>query len=131
MFRNLVSGVRPILPASRPLLMLSCVALVLLPPAAWSEAALDAFSAPTVNDFLMACQASQNNCQDAVGTALLEKGSHSGNVDICLPSTDYAKAVPGWLAAHPETHALKTNDGIYLALQKLYPCDGPQNQAAS
>ena len=125
------SGVRPIFPAFRPVSMLSCAALVLLPPAAWGQAAPDAFSAATVNDFLTACRASQNNCQDAVGTALLEKAGHSGNADICLPSLDYAKAVPGWLTAHPETHAMKTNDGVYLALQKLYPCDGPQNQAGS
>ena len=110
----------------------ACASFFLLPPAAArSETAPNALSAATVSDFLTACRTSPYNCQAAVGTAVLEKAGHGGNVDICLPSTDYTKAVPGWLAAHPETHAMKTNDGIYLALQKLYPCDGPQNQAAS
>ena len=41
---------------------------------------------------------------------------------ICLPSLDYGKPVPAWLTSHAETHAMPTEDGIYLALKSLYPC---------
>ena len=78
------------------------------------------FSAPTVNDFLIACRTDQGGCVDEVGSALMDKFQYQG--DICLPGVDYASAVPGWLSSHDQTHAMRTEDGIYLALKSLYPC---------
>jgi hypothetical protein len=80
------------------------------------------FSASTVNDFLVACRGDPGGCSEEVGTALMDKMIFDGTANICLPSTNYAAAVPGWLSAHPETHAMSAEDGIYLTLKKLYPC---------
>ena len=80
------------------------------------------YSAPTVNDFLIACRSDQSGCADEVGSALMDKMISDGTANICLSSTDYAAAVPEWLSSHPETHNLPTEDGIYLSLRKLYPC---------
>jgi hypothetical protein len=80
------------------------------------------FSAPTVGDFLNACSSDQGGCADEVGAALMDKMTLDGTADICLPSTDYAVAVPEWLSSHPETHNMPTEDGIYLTVKTLYPC---------
>jgi hypothetical protein len=85
------------------------------------EAPVSVFSAPTVSGFLAACKADQGGCIDEVGSALMDKFQFRG--DICLPSINYADAVPGWLDSHNQTHAMATEDGIYLALKSLYPCD--------
>ena len=104
--------------------MLSSIVLLLTTNAycqpATPASAVSPFAAPTVDDYLMACRSDQGGCIDQVGSAMMEKFDYSG--DICLPSIDYAKAVPGWLTAHPETHAMPTNDGIYLAVKSLYKC---------
>ncbi len=78
------------------------------------------FSAPTIGEFLVACKADQGGCIDEVGTAFMDKFQYQG--DICLPSVNYADAVPGWLESHAQTHAMATEDGIYLAMKSLYPC---------
>jgi hypothetical protein len=118
-------GVPSILSASRHLCVAFVCAALFLLPSGLALGAPDAFAAVTVNDYLAACRINQNNCVDAVGTALLQKAILNGATGLCLPSVDYAKPVPGWLEAHAETHTMKTADGIYLALQKLYPCGGP------
>lgn len=73
-----------------------------------------------MNDFLVACRADQSACIDEVGSAVMNKFEYGGI--ICLPSEDYGKPVPAWLAAHAETHAMPADDGIYLAVKSLYPC---------
>jgi hypothetical protein len=80
------------------------------------------FSAVTVSDYLAACTIHQNTCISEVGTALLNKIEFDAPSQICLPSVDYAAAVPKWLSNHPETSEMPTEDGIYLALKTLYPC---------
>ena len=81
------------------------------------------FSAVTVNDYLAACTIHQNTCISEVGTALLDKIHYEAAPEICLSSVDYAAAVPKWLGDHPETFKMPTEDGIYLALKTLYPCE--------
>jgi hypothetical protein len=81
---------------------------------------LSPYSAATVNDFLVACRADPADCTNEVGSAEMDKFQFDGS--LCLPSIDYAKPVPGWLETHTETHAMRTEDGIYLALKTLYPC---------
>jgi hypothetical protein len=125
LFGKPAQGVPPIPSVSRTIFALFAGAVLFLLPSGLALGAPDAFSAVTVNDYLAACRTNQNNCLDAVGTALLQKAILNGATGLCLPPADYAKAVPGWLEAHAETHTMKTADGIYLALQKLYPCGGP------
>ena len=105
---------------------LCCSFLLLLTSHSYSQPAqppppVSAFSAPTINDYLLACRADHSACVDEVGSAMMDKFEYAG--DLCLPSVDYANAVPGWLSAHAETHAMPTEDGIYLALKSLYRCD--------
>jgi hypothetical protein len=98
----------------------SAPALPQLPPTI--HPAPSTFSAPTVGEFLNACRRDQSGCVEEVGTALLDKLTMDGTAAVCLPSTNYAAAVPGWLNSHPETHNMPTEDGIYLTLKTLYPC---------
>jgi hypothetical protein len=100
-------------------LISACAAAAAQP--APDQAPVSVFSAPTVGEFLAACKGDQGGCIDEVGSALMDKFQYQG--DICLPSVRYADAVPGWLDSHAQTHALATEDGIYLALKSLYPCD--------
>ena len=81
------------------------------------------FSAPTVNDFLFVCRTNQSSCANEIGAAMMDKMPFNGTANICLSSTDYTVSVPAWLNAHPETHSMPTEDGIYLTLKKLYPCE--------
>jgi hypothetical protein len=85
------------------------------------QAPVSVFSAPTVSEYLAACKTDQGGCIDEVGSALMDKFQFRG--DICLPSVNYADAVPGWLDSHNQTYAMASEDGIYLALKSLYPCD--------
>ena len=116
------------------LVVLACLALLLpgvsrayaappeLPVPASVYSAPSIFSALTIDDFLIACRGDQTSCADEVGSALMDKMTFDGTANICLPSTDYAEAVPEWLSSHPETYKMPTEDGIYLTLKKLYPC---------
>ena len=106
--------------------LIACFLICVCGPAAAQPARsanqepLSVFSAPTVNEFLVACKADQGGCVDEVGIALMDKFQFQG--DICLPSVKYGDAVPGWLNSHAQTHAMPTEDGIYLAVKSLYPC---------
>jgi hypothetical protein len=109
----------------RKFMLMTCAMLLSAASPCWSQSsppapAYSAFSAPTVNDFLVACRADQSACIDKVGSAVMNKFEFGGT--ICLPSLDYGKPVPAWLTSHAETHAMPTEDGIYLALKTLYPC---------
>src|ERR1700753_4188490 len=79
------------------------------------------YSANTIKQFLNVCSNDQGGCADEVGTALINKMSFDGRSNICLPGPDYAAPALKWLTAHPETADMPTQDGIYLALQKVYP----------
>jgi len=99
------------------------IAMFLIAPAfgqPLSAPPLSPYSAPTVNEFLTACRTDPADCVNEVGSAEMAKFQFDGS--LCLPSVDYAKPVPDWLQAHAETHAMPTEDGIYLALKSLYPC---------
>jgi hypothetical protein len=80
------------------------------------------FAAATVKDFLADCASDQGGCADEVGTALMDNMTFDGSANICLPGPDFSTGAVDWLKAHPETAGMKTEDGIYLALQKSYPC---------
>ncbi len=106
-------------------MLLTCAILLSAVSPCWSQSSpsplpYSAFSAPTVNDFLVACRTDQSACINEVGSAIMNKFEFGGV--ICLPSEDYGKPVPAWLTAHAETHGMPTEDGIYLAVKSLYPC---------
>jgi hypothetical protein len=105
-----------------PVVNRACSASPQFPAPLPVHSALSTYSAPDVNDFLIACRSDPSGCADEVGAALMDKMTFDGTANICLPSTDYAVAVPAWLSSHPETHNMPTEDGIYLTLKKLYPC---------
>lgn len=104
------------------LLQVSNASCATAAPASPAAAPASPFSASTVNDFLAACRGDQGGCQDEVGNALLDKMKYDGSTTICLPSAEYAQAVPAWLDSHPETHQMPLEDGIFLALKSLYVC---------
>jgi len=69
----------------------------------------------------MACPGDKPSCSSAVGSAMLQGPL---NDSICLPdgAGDYTLPVIAWLTAHPETAAMKTNEGLILALKTVYRC---------
>ncbi len=101
-------------------LIFACGAVAAQPAPSADQESASVFSAPTIGEFLAACKNNQGGCIDEVGTAFMDKFQFQG--DICLPSVNYADAVPGWLESHAQTHAMATEDGIYLAVKSLYPC---------
>jgi hypothetical protein len=80
------------------------------------------YSSANVGQFLVVCGSDQGGCADEVGNALINKMVFDGTANICLPGPDYAGAAIKWLGAHSETHNMPTEDGIYMALQKVYAC---------
>jgi hypothetical protein len=87
-----------------------------------TEIAPSVYSSPDVGKFLAVCGSDQGGCADEVGNALMLKMQFDGSVNLCLPGPDYSGSVIDYLKAHPETHAMQTEDGIYLAIQKVYTC---------
>jgi hypothetical protein len=101
-----------------------------MPPAATLSAppapgvgGMSIYTAATVNDFLAACRADQAGCMAQIGSAFLTHMNDDGDDTVCLNDVNYGRPVPAWLDSHPETHTMPTENGIYLALQKLYPCN--------
>jgi hypothetical protein len=80
------------------------------------------YSTGTVAQFLNVCGNDQGGCADEVGTVLIDKMSFDGRSNICLPGPDYALPALQWLKTHPEAQSMPTEDGVFLALQKTYPC---------
>ena len=92
--------------------------LLLSPPAAAQQSPLDA---PTISAFLAACKINQSSCSSAVGAAALT-GAMNGSLCLTNSTNDYTLPVIAWLGAHGETAAMKTHDGLMLALKTVYPC---------
>jgi hypothetical protein len=80
------------------------------------------YSSANVGRFLTVCSGDQGGCADEVGNALMLKMGFDGSADICLPGADYSGPVIDYLKTHPETHAMRTEDGIYLAIRTVYAC---------
>jgi hypothetical protein len=87
-----------------------------------SEVQSSVYSSADVGKFLTVCGSDQGGCADEVGNALMLKMQFDGSVNLCLPGPDYSQGVVDYLKAHPETHSMQTEDGIYLAIQKVYTC---------
>ena len=81
-------------------------------------------SAKTAGEFAADCLANEASCADMVGKSLMDNMNLASTTSICLPGTDYAHGVIYWLNAHPETAAMNTEDGIFLALKTIYACHG-------
>jgi hypothetical protein len=81
------------------------------------------YGAPTINDFLIACKSDHGACVDEIGNAVMGKMTFDGSSNVCFTSPSYGEPVIGWLNSHPETSKMATEDGIFKALQAIYPCD--------
>ncbi len=106
-----------------PLAATGLQAQMMTPSGALSASGLaTVYSAPTVSDFLGACQRDRAGCMDAVGNVMMQKIHFDGSDGICLTSMNYGTQVPQWLIAHPGLAQAATADGVFAALKALYPC---------
>jgi hypothetical protein len=80
------------------------------------------FEAPTVAVFLASCDRDISQCEFKLRLALLDKLDSRDATSICTKDAHTEQPVIAWLKAHPETHAMATEDGIYAAYKSLYPC---------
>lgn len=78
--------------------------------------------AATVGAFVTACEQSNPLCEYKLRMAVLDKINTRDAVSICIKDASPQKRVIAWLKAHPETHAMATEDGLYEAYKSLYPC---------
>ena len=85
---------------------------------------LQPYAVQTAGEFARECAAEQAGCADIIGKSLMDKINFAPTSNLCLPGPDYAHGVAAWLNAHPKTAGMEKEDGIYLALKSLYPCDG-------
>jgi hypothetical protein len=100
-----------------------CLALAAGPAEAMDATPKDApLEATTVGGFLAGCDKDMSQCDFELRQALLNKLDIKGPAQVCLKGAHYQTAVITWLRAHPETHAMVTDDGIYTAYKSLYPC---------
>ena len=109
----------------RKSMILSC-SMILLSMATSAYAAPPLPSSPymatTVKDFVAACLIDEGGCANRVGNVLMNKIDFFPVSHICISSPDYAEGLLKWLGDHPETASMKTEDGIYLALETVYTC---------
>ena len=78
--------------------------------------------AATVNEFIATCDRDVSQCEHKMRLALLDKLITKDAVSVCLTDDHPQKPVIAWLKAHPETHTMATEDGLYTAYKSLYPC---------
>jgi hypothetical protein len=91
--------------------------------AAQNAIAQDApFEAGTVRNFLASCDSDVSQCAFKLRLALLNKLNTRDATSVCIKDVRTQGPVIAWLKAHPETHAMATEDGIYAAYKSLYPC---------
>lgn len=80
------------------------------------------FEAATVSDFLATCDRDTSQCDFKLRLTLLDKLNTRDATSVCLKGAHTHEPVIAWLKAHPETHPMATEDGIYTAYRSLYPC---------
>ena|ERR1700722_11371682 len=85
------------------------------------------YAAATAGQFARDCRDNEASCASIIGNVLMAKIQFSPTSHLCLSDVDYANAVTPWLRTHPEAAALSVEDGIFLALNKLYKCGPPNN----
>lgn len=81
-----------------------------------------AIDAVTVSDFIATCGRDNSLCEYKMRMAVLDKLKTRGATSICLTEVSPQKRVVAWLQAHPETHAMATEDSLYEAYKVLYRC---------
>ncbi|HWU56606.1 MAG TPA: hypothetical protein VN175_13945 [Rhizomicrobium sp.] len=103
--------------------LVTCCALASGPAAAQNAAQQKPPSeAATISEFIASCDQNSSQCEYKMRMAALNKINTRGAVSICLTDDHPQKPVIAWLKAHPETHAMATDDGLYTAYKSLYPC---------
>ena len=78
--------------------------------------------AATVREFIVSCDRDNSQCEHTMRMAVLDKLIAKDSTSICMTDVHPQKPVIAWLKAHPETHAMPTEDGLYTAYKSLYPC---------
>jgi len=78
--------------------------------------------AVTVRDFIDSCDRNVSLCEYKMRMAALNNINTRDAVPVCLKNSEPRNEVMNWLKAHPETHGMATEDGLYKAYMTLYPC---------
>ena len=78
--------------------------------------------AATVSEFVATCDGNISMCEYKMRMAVLNKINTRNSASICITDAHPQKRVTAWLSAHPETHKMATEDGLYEAYKNLYPC---------
>ena len=81
------------------------------------------FSAAIVRDYIAACRIHPQGCSLEIGEALINKIELRGPAQVCLSSGYDEHVILAWLISHPDINQMPTQDGIYLAIKSLYPCN--------
>ena len=112
--------------------LLLYLAFYLLGTSSVSGAALDATQydpwrkspsdAPTVSEFIATCDGDVFQCEYKMRNAVLNNINKKDAQSICIKDDHPRQPVIAWLKAHPETHKMPTEDGLYEAYKSLYPC---------
>ena len=100
----------------------TCCALAAVPTVAQDAGQQNPSEAATVRDFLASCDRNVSQCEHTMRMAVLNKLLTKDAKSICITDVHPQKPVMAWLTAHPETHAMATEDGLYTAYESLYPC---------
>ena|SRR5436190_20661701 len=81
--------------------------------------------AATVSEFIEACDRDVRFlCEHAMVTAVLNSINKKNATSICIKGDRLRIPVMAWLKAHPETHKMEREEGLYTAYKSLYPCAG-------
>ena len=78
--------------------------------------------AATIDEFIGACDRNTSLCEYKMRMAVLNNVNTRNAPSICLNNMQPRQTVMAWLRAHPETHKMPTEDGLFTAYQSLYPC---------
>ena len=85
----------------------------------WRKSPSDA---PTINEFIATCDGDVFQCEYKMRNAVLNNINKKDAQSICIKDDDPRNQVINWLKAHPETHTMPTEDGLYTAYKSLYRC---------
>jgi hypothetical protein len=85
------------------------------------------YTAATAGQFARDCQQDEADCASIIGNVLMARIQFSPTSHLCLPDVNYADAVPPWLRAHPSVGGMSVENGVFLALSRIYKCGPPNN----
>ena len=78
--------------------------------------------AGTISEFIPACDGNVFQCEYVMRNAVLNNINKKDAQSICIKDDHPRLSVITWLKAHPETHKMLTEDGLYTSYKSLYRC---------